>query len=350
MSLIHDALRRADDEKQQREAGAEPAAPPPLPPKETDPTPPPPRRRSPWTALLGVALVILVGVMACGLWWGIGAVREQAGAAVESASAALEQAAARSRTSAEPVVDTSADTPQALAAKASEETDPPAEDAALETASAGAAPAGKAENDQPAEAGTDAPERLEERIEPILSAIGGSEGMPTADPSLLSATISPIPLLPENRAPAGQSETPPAPDGPEEEGAAHAPSEPPASSNPPAEPETPPANPKPTKTEPPAAKSAPSPAEPEPPPAKPESPPSEPEPPAAKPKPPAPPPPVDTSHLKVSSIMLGPSGGLAVINGRPVREGESVAGAKVLHIRSRTVEVEIDGRRATVGM
>jgi len=48
--------------------------------------------------------------------------------------------------------------------------------------------------------------------------------------------------------------------------------------------------------------------------------------------------------------MNGPNGGLAIINGRPVREGETVAGAKVVRIGNRTVEVEINGRRATVGM
>ena len=40
----------------------------------------------------------------------------------------------------------------------------------------------------------------------------------------------------------------------------------------------------------------------------------------------------------------------AIINGRPVHEGETVAGAKVVRISGRAVELEIDGRRATVGM
>jgi hypothetical protein len=71
---------------------------------------------------------------------------------------------------------------------------------------------------------------------------------------------------------------------------------------------------------------------------------------AATAPPPAAVPPVDTSHLKISSIMKGPKGALAIINGRPVSEGESIAGAKVLRIGTRTVEVEIDGRQATVGM
>ena len=97
MSLINDALRRADIEKRQRQAGGEPPNPPPLPPEETDA--PAPRRRSPWTVLLGVALLVRVSVTACGLWWGIGEIREKAGAAVESASAAFDQALARGKKS-----------------------------------------------------------------------------------------------------------------------------------------------------------------------------------------------------------------------------------------------------------
>ncbi len=58
--------------------------------------------------------------------------------------------------------------------------------------------------------------------------------------------------------------------------------------------------------------------------------------------------PVDTSHLKVSSIMIGPRGGTAIINGRPVGVGETVGGAKVIKITRRVVEVEINGRRATL--
>jgi len=60
--------------------------------------------------------------------------------------------------------------------------------------------------------------------------------------------------------------------------------------------------------------------------------------------------PVDTSHLKVSSIMFGPRGGTAIINGLPVGVGETIGGAKVIKISRRTVEVEIDGRRATLRM
>jgi len=63
---------------------------------------------------------------------------------------------------------------------------------------------------------------------------------------------------------------------------------------------------------------------------------------------PARPPPVDTSRFKVSSIVSGPQGGTAIINGRPVRVGDTVGGAKVIKITPRSVEVEIDGRRATL--
>jgi len=87
----------------------------------------------------------------------------------------------------------------------------------------------------------------------------------------------------------------------------------------------------------------------EPTPAAPEMPEPKPAPPQAEPKP-APLPPVDTSGFKVSSIVSGPQGGAAIINGRPVRVGDTVGGAKVIKITPRSVEVEIDGRRATLAL
>jgi len=83
------------------------------------------------------------------------------------------------------------------------------------------------------------------------------------------------------------------------------------------------------------------------------APPEMPEPKAAPPQAeakPARPPPVDTSRFKVSSIVSGPQGGTAIINGRPVRVGDTVGGAKVIKITPRSVEVEIDGRRATLAL
>ncbi|HUU91518.1 MAG TPA: hypothetical protein VM238_09930 [Phycisphaerae bacterium] len=73
-------------------------------------------------------------------------------------------------------------------------------------------------------------------------------------------------------------------------------------------------------------------------------------PPQAQAKPEPSPPPVDTSRFKVSSIVSGPHGGTAIINGRPVRVGDTVAGAKIIKIAPRSVEVEIDGRRATLAL
>jgi len=337
MSLINDALRRADMEKRQRDSGAEPSSPPPLPPEETDA--PPPRRRSPWTVLLGVALVILVGVVACGLWWGIGEVREQAGAAVETASAAFNQALARGSgraapsqmASAPPAEEKTASakaektdlaaeagTETASASASPEETDPAAEKTdsqagadGPETASARDATADKAETDQALASGAKAAEPTPaEKIDPARSADAEQGGAPALEASFPATLFGGMPLAVGMPAPAAPGETPSAAGEPPADPAAPAESESPASGKPMAD------------TEPPAAKK----------------------------EPPAPLPPVDASHLKVSSIMRGPTGGLAIINGRPVREGESVAGAKVLRIHSRTVEVEIDGRRATVGM
>jgi len=310
MSLINDALRRADLEKQVKDAGGEAASPPPLPPEET--APPAPRRRTPWNVLLGATVVILVGAMAYGLWWGAGAVRETTGTAVEKANAALRQAALQSRTSVRRT--RTAAGPAAPAAAA--DTSPSAGAPAPEPAGEKAEPTAVAADGQPAPSGTDDPASagsgatasagsadvdvpasaeflndgpLDLRLTPDTADLpAGADGTRVAD--LFSRMLSMVQAAAQTPPAAGQGE--------------------PAGTPPPAKPQAAP-----------LAKRA-----------------------------HAPLPPVDTSGLKISSIMSGPSGGLAIINGRPVREGDSVAGAKVVRIRARTVEVEIDGRRATLGM
>jgi len=345
MSLINDALRRADIEKRQRQSGGEPPTPPPLPPEETDP--PAPRRRSPWTVLLGVALLVLVGVTACGLWWGIGEVREQAGVAVESASAAFDQAIARGTGS--PARPTTA--PASSAAQANPVRKQPAGDAAP---------------DHPAETVARTYDPPDDEIEPVRLAGAGAASFPSGDvptppkdapasPATASGANAAADVdLPDDwttdlwlsdatsdSAAGGESnakgvqvtgmfnrmlavlEAAARKAGTRQQGA-------------------PKAEASATHTSPAKAEGATASAKPE------SSPPREAK---AKTEPPPPPlPPVDTSNLKISSIMNGPNGGLAIINGRPVREGETVAGAKVVRIGSRTVEVEINGRRATVGM
>jgi len=360
MSLINDALRRADTEKRQREAGAEPPTPPPLPPEETDP--PAPKRRSPWTVLLGVALLVLVGVVVCGLWWGIGEVREKAGAAVESASAAFDQAVARSATSAagpktasppgEPVGEAS---PDPAADTADETTDPPDVETHPVAPADGHATASPA-CEVPATAAAEAPgSRLTDSdATPPADASATTDGWPDLrQPAAVTASALPggpgaegTPMAEMFNRMLGvlQTAAPNAADGQEAartaEGASTATlfGDVPAAAG-----GTPPVD----GGGPPVAGGAPATGRTES--AKAEADASGKA--TVKPELPSPPlPPVDTSNLKISSIMVGPKGGLAIINGRPVRVGETIAGAKVVSISSRTVEVEIDGRHATVGM
>jgi hypothetical protein len=48
--------------------------------------------------------------------------------------------------------------------------------------------------------------------------------------------------------------------------------------------------------------------------------------------------------------MRGPNGSLAIINGKPVGEGATVRGAKVIRIQPLSVELELDGQRFTLGL
>ncbi|MFO8012037.1 MAG: hypothetical protein R6X20_01905 [Phycisphaerae bacterium] len=308
MSLINDALRRADMEQRQHDAGGDTPAPPALPPEETDP--PAPKRRSPWTVLLGLALVILVGVVAYGLWWGIGEVREKTGTAVETASAAVKQAVARGGKPAPAPKPSAASTPPKTAAVAPETGDTEAADRpAAPGAQAAAVPSATADaahGPTPSEANPLDEAPLDLRLSADAVTADAAAGTDAGEEQMaglfnrmlmMQQAASRTPATGWQNAAAPGSATPAKGAGPS--------AEPPPATQDVLQPETPP---------------------------------------------PAPRPPVDTSTLKISSIMNGPDGGLAIINGRPVREGESVAGAKVVRIRNRTVEVEINGRRATVGL
>lgn len=65
---------------------------------------------------------------------------------------------------------------------------------------------------------------------------------------------------------------------------------------------------------------------------------------------PMPPPLIDTSGYELSTIMVGPKGGSAVINGVCVRRGSEIGDARVLEIRARSVLLTIDGQQVAIGM
>jgi type II secretory pathway pseudopilin PulG len=54
--------------------------------------------------------------------------------------------------------------------------------------------------------------------------------------------------------------------------------------------------------------------------------------------------------LRLTAIMEGPEGKVAVINGQPMRVGQSVMGAAIIKIGRYHVELEGDGRHITIGM
>ncbi|GIX22277.1 MAG: hypothetical protein KatS3mg121_1060 [Gammaproteobacteria bacterium] len=49
--------------------------------------------------------------------------------------------------------------------------------------------------------------------------------------------------------------------------------------------------------------------------------------------------------LRLQAVLVSPGRRLAVINGRVLREGERIAGARLLRIAERAVELERGGRR-----
>jgi hypothetical protein len=65
---------------------------------------------------------------------------------------------------------------------------------------------------------------------------------------------------------------------------------------------------------------------------------------------PMPPPLIDTSGYELSTIMVGPKGGSAVINGVCVRRGSEIGDARVLEIRARSVLLAIDGQQVAIGL
>ena len=58
----------------------------------------------------------------------------------------------------------------------------------------------------------------------------------------------------------------------------------------------------------------------------------------------------DPSKYRVSSIVVSAAGGTALVSGRPVRVGDTLGGATVVAITARAVEVECDGQRWTLRM
>ena len=346
MSLIHEALRRADEDQRGQSAGVPASAPPVLPSDDPQTVP---HGRSLWLVPLGAVLVILVGVATYAVWWGIGAAREQAGLAVRSAAAGLEKAAgtavAESLAAAASGPAQSAAATDVTAAEAptsAEETPvtlPDATAAAAETATgmqtstaAASGPASETASERGANTGpTDTGEAdlaggwtpdllLKPPAEGPTPAEQAAAGRP--DPALLDRMLTVLEAAAReaarrqaeaaagtpgtaatNAGTSGAGETEELSGSPETATASAG-----ASSK------TTPAKPA-AKT--PAAEAGPV---------------------------------IDTSQVKISSIMVGPHGGLAVINGRPVRVGDTILGATVVAITSRSVEVEKDGRRATIGL
>ena len=290
MSLINEALKRADEEKRQHLAGQTPPGP-------SNSTHSAPRRR--WgrrLAILGGVVLIVMALAAYGVWWTAGRMIRQAAAAVDKLA---EQNAALA-------VGAAAFAPTAPV------TPPPPEPGPDAQAPASPAPA---------------------------DALAGAEGKPTDGPGTAS-TPSPqgsgkewrpdgLAAAPASASPPPKTDTPTAPD-----------------------PETTAKTPEPEPTESAPAKppdaAAPTEAEPKPqPPSPAEAPAPEPKPAPEKKAPPAPP---DTSGFKISSIMVGPRGGTAIINGQSIQVGETIGGAKVLEITRREVLVEIAGQRVALRM
>jgi len=342
MSLIHEALRRADEDQCRRDAGAEAPAPPALPPDAPRPAP---VRRGRWLVPLAAILVIAAGGASYAVWWGIGAAREKAGLAVRSAVAGLEQAAQTAvaeqvagATAAElpPAASavapaTAAPSAGSAAARADGEPAPtepaPAQDASAladadatatsppstaDGAAAGTGPDGPAEGDVAAGWTPD----LLLKTPPEGPATAGAPGSALFDRMLaVLETAAREAARRQAEAGAGAPNTAalprPTPGAPPTTGASGPPTKPgdapetPGKASAGAAPATPPAESKPV---------------------------------------------IDPSQVKISSIMVGPQGNLAVVNGRPVRVGDTILGATVVAITSRSVEVEKDGRRATIGL
>lgn len=58
--------------------------------------------------------------------------------------------------------------------------------------------------------------------------------------------------------------------------------------------------------------------------------------------------PDQSDRLQLSGIISGPGGNSAVINGRRLRPGSSIAGARVLAVTPKSVKIERNGNRFTM--
>ena len=304
MSLINEALKRADEEKRQHLAGQTPPGP-------SNSTHSAPRRR--WgrrLAILGGVLLIVMALAAYGVWWTAGRMIRQAAAAVHQLA---EQNAALA-------VGAAAFAPTAPVTPPPPEPGPDAQASASPAPADALAGAERKPTDGPGTASTPSPQGSGKEWRPDGLATAPSSAppppktdTPTApDPETTAKTLEPEP---KESTPAAESKAPAkAPD-------AAAPNE--------AEPKL--------KPQPPSPAEAPAP-EPKPVPEKP------------APEKKAPPAPPDTSGFKISSILVGPRGGTAIINGQSVHVGETIGGAKVLEITRREVVVEIAGQRVALRM
>lgn len=67
-------------------------------------------------------------------------------------------------------------------------------------------------------------------------------------------------------------------------------------------------------------------------------------------RPAAPRPAIEVSQYKVTGIMFGPSGSTAIINGQLYTAGQKIGQARIVEITRYSVVLEIGGRRVTIGI
>lgn len=321
MSLINEALKRADEEKRQHQAGVTPPGP-------LNSAHGAPRRR--WgrrLLILGGAVLIVMALAAYGVWWTAGRMIRQAAAAVDQLaeqSAALAVGPGESTPIAPVTPPPSAPGPnaQAPASAVPAPTSPAPADAL--------AGAERKPTDGPGAASTPSSQVAEKEWRPDGLAVGG----PSAPPPAKTETAA----TPDPQTTAKKPDPPPTESAPAAKPGAPAKApdaKPPVATAPnDADPKSEPKPPNPGDV--PAPQSKPPPEKPAPEAKAPEKPPT-----------PAPP---DTSAFKISSIMVGPRGGTAIINGQSVHVGDTIGGAKVLEITRREVLVEIGGQRVALRM
>ncbi len=58
----------------------------------------------------------------------------------------------------------------------------------------------------------------------------------------------------------------------------------------------------------------------------------------------------DANEYKLSGVMINDEGGMAIINGRFIRQGQMVDGAKLIRVSNRYVELEFHGRKYNISM